>query len=119
MLPTFPSYFMPPCIIPWPLRSLCPGRLLGYSGNPAAKIKERRRKGTLVSPARGNEVVLLTKELLEGVVVYSGRGDSVGSLFVSIGREDTHPHDGAKFYREVRTTGWVVVRFIPHPTGLR
>lgn len=33
------------------------------------------------------------------------------------GREDTH--DNAGYHREVRTTGWVVVRFVPHPTGVR
>ncbi|EKC99916.1 hypothetical protein A1Q2_05793 [Trichosporon asahii var. asahii CBS 8904] len=84
----------------------------------AQPIKERRRKGSLIPPARGNEVVLMTKELLEGVVVRPGRGDGgVGAVFVSIGREDTH--DNAGYHREVRTTGWVVVRFVPHPTGVR
>lgn len=33
------------------------------------------------------------------------------------GREDTHDNTG--YHREVRTTGWVVVRFVPHPTGVR
>lgn len=31
------------------------------------------------------------------------------------GREDSEVSP----YKEVRTTGWVVVRFIPHPTGIR
>lgn len=31
------------------------------------------------------------------------------------GRDDA----GDQSHREVRTTGWVVVRFVPHPTGLR
>ncbi|RSH78164.1 uncharacterized protein EHS24_002623 [Apiotrichum porosum] len=117
-VPSLPTRLIPPCLLPWPFRGLCPSRLLGYSGVPTAKIKERRRKGTLASPARGNEVVLLTKELVEGATVLPGRGDhTVGAAFVSIGREDEDM--GSRFYHEVKTTGWVVVRFIPHPTGIR
>lgn len=117
-VPSLPTRLIPPCLLPWPFRGLCPSRLLGYSGVPTAKIKERRRKGTLASPARGNEVVLLTKELVEGATVSPGRGDhTVGAAFVSIGREDEDM--GSRFYHEVKTTGWVVVRFIPHPTGIR
>ncbi|GMK57219.1 hypothetical protein CspeluHIS016_0400530 [Cutaneotrichosporon spelunceum] len=120
-VPTIPTWFLPPCVIPWPFRSLCPSRLFGYAGVPDARIKERRRRGSLVSPARGNEVVLLTKELIEGTVINPVRGDlAIGSAFVSIGREDTNSEaSDARYHREVRTTGWVVVRFIPHPTGLR
>lgn len=143
-LPPYPASLLPPCIIPWPFRFLCPSRIFGYVSVPNAKIKERRRKGSLMPPARGNEVVLMTKELLEGVVVRPGRGDGgIGAVFVSIGeslstpgedgatllqlrslkdkltsgREDTH--DNIAYHREVRTTGWVVVRFVPHPTGVR
>lgn len=99
---------------------------------PDARIKERRRRGTLVSPARGKEVVLLTKELLEQVTIAPGRGDtSIGAAFVSIGgwqnddvklnagRDDSGDEGHQSGSREVRTTGWVVVRFIPHPTGIR
>ncbi|BEI89145.1 uncharacterized protein CcaverHIS019_0205070 [Cutaneotrichosporon cavernicola] len=120
-LPSIPTWYIPPCVIPWPFRSFCPSRVFGYAGVPDARIKERRRRGSLVSPARGNEVVLLTKELIEGTVINPGRGDlAIGSAFVSIGRDDTNLEaPGARYHREVRTTGWVVVRFVPHPTGLR
>ncbi|WOO85581.1 uncharacterized protein LOC62_07G009082 [Vanrija pseudolonga] len=119
-LPSFPTYLLPPCIIPWPFRGLCPSRILGYADTPNAKIKERRRRSS--SPANGKEVVLLTKELVDAVVINPGRGDlTIGSAFVSIGREDTSPESdqASRYYREVRTTGWVVVRFVPHPTGIR
>ncbi|KAL1405431.1 hypothetical protein Q8F55_009062 [Vanrija albida] len=119
-LPSFPTYLLPPCIIPWPFRGLCPSRILGYADTPNAKIKERRRRSS--SPANGKEVVLLTKELVDAVTINPGRGDlSIGSAFVSIGREDTSPESdqASRYYREVRTTGWVVVRFVPHPTGIR
>lgn len=82
--PSFPTYLLPPCIIPWPFRGLCPSRILGYADTPNAKIKERRRRSS--SPANGKEVVLLTKELVDAVVINPGRGDlTVGSAFVSIG----------------------------------
>ncbi|TXT03842.1 hypothetical protein VHUM_04363 [Vanrija humicola] len=120
-LPSFPTYLLPPCIIPWPFRGLCPSRILGYADTPKAKIKERRRRSS--SPANGKEVVLLTKELVDAIIINSpGRSDlTVGSAFVSIGREDTSPESdqASRYYREVRTTGWVVVRFVPHPTGIR
>lgn len=85
-LPPYPAALLPPCIIPWPFRFLCPSRVFGYAAVPHARIKERRRKGSLMPPARGSEVVLMTKELLEGVVLRPGRGDAgVGAVFVSIG----------------------------------
>ena len=39
-----------------------------------------------------------------------------------IGREDSFNHgtgETCKSPKEIRTTGWVVVRFIPRPTGIR
>lgn len=85
-LANFPTWLLPPCIVPWPFRFLCPSRIFGYAGVPDARIKERRRRGTMMSPARGKEVVLLTKELLEQVTITPARGQfAIGSAFVSIG----------------------------------
>ncbi|ORY34045.1 hypothetical protein BCR39DRAFT_518237 [Naematelia encephala] len=124
-LPSIPTSLIPPCVIPWPFRSLCPSRLLGYDGRPNSKIRERRKRGGFASPAHGKDVVLLRKELMEAVLLNPGRGGDaqIGSAFVSIGREDSFgENDGAQCdvkTREVRTTGWVVVRFVPRPTGIR
>lgn len=90
-LPSLPLHLLPPCVLPWPFRPLCPSRLLGYGGSRASrsKIRERRAKGRLASPASGKDVVLMTKELMEGIVVKPGRSipDAViGSAFVSIGQ---------------------------------
>lgn len=42
-----------------------------------------------------------------------GKKGTVGAVQVSIGREDGNARG------EVKTTGWVVVKFTPRPTGLR
>ncbi|KAK1924178.1 hypothetical protein DB88DRAFT_270075 [Papiliotrema laurentii] len=121
----FPVHLLPPCIIPWPFRSLCPSRLLGYGKGPAKRVQNRRARG-FVSPASGRDVVLLRKELMEGVIVKPSRGGEVevGYAFVSVGREDSFAEDSDPAScksqpREVRTTGWVVVHFVPRPTGIR
>ena len=79
-LPSISSFLMPPCIIPWPFRGLCPSRLLGY-GEQSSSLARKKRRG-------GNDAVLLSKTLMEGVMVNpSLGGDTVlGSAFVSIGR---------------------------------
>ncbi|KAK8864363.1 hypothetical protein IAR55_001610 [Kwoniella newhampshirensis] len=122
-----PLQYLPPCIVPWPFQSLCPSRLLGYGGKPDSKIRERRIKGGFAGPGNRKDVVPLRKDLMEGVLLKSSHAPetTVGSAFVSIGREDSFGEtmDGGENckapLREVRTTGWVVVRFIPRPTGIR
>ena len=144
---------LPPCIIPWPFRSFCPSRLLGYERRPDIKIRERRTNSIFASPAQGN-VVPLSKELIQGITPKPTLGgETAGSVFVSIGesrsratqdpclkicskclvdywilsagREDSFSDavDGGPQCnvqpREVRTTGWVVVRFTPRPSGVR
>ncbi|WWC61813.1 uncharacterized protein I303_104398 [Kwoniella dejecticola CBS 10117] len=124
-LPVLPTSNLP-CIIPYPFRSLCPSRLLGYSV-PTAKIRERRAKGGFSSRERGKDVVPLKKDLMEGVILKPGRLPemTVGSGYVSIGREDLFEDRdsiGEKCKppsREVKTTGWVLVRLTPRPTGIR
>lgn len=61
--------------------------MLGYGGIADAKIKERRLHSMFSSPAQGKDVVLLRKELLDGVIVNPLRGGDgvIGSAFVSIG----------------------------------
>lgn len=49
----------------------------------------------------------------DGIVLRPHRGARVGGVGVKVGREDER---GGK---EVATTGWVVVRFKPRPTGIR
>lgn len=52
----------------------------------------------------------------KGIVMRpEGRGKKglVGAVQVSVGREDGNTRG------EVKTTGWVVVKFTPRPTGLR
>ena len=90
--------------------------------------------------------MLLKKDLLDGVVPRPARGElNLGSAFVTIGtsaipccfalaavtlgcnrtqlniigREDAFDPASTSGTREVKTTGWVVVRFIPRPTGIR
>lgn len=86
-VPSISTSYLPPCIIPWPFRSLCPSRLLDYGGKPDSKIRERRANAMFASPAQGKDVVLLRKELMEGVMLNPGRGGDavIGSAFVSIG----------------------------------
>nr|XP_031863226.1 uncharacterized protein CI109_001098 [Kwoniella shandongensis]KAA5530298.1 hypothetical protein CI109_001098 [Kwoniella shandongensis] len=120
-----PLQYLPPCIIPWPFRSFCPSRLLGYGGKPNSKIRERRIKGGFAGTGNRKDVVPLKKDLMEGVLLRSSHApeSNVGSAFVSIGREDTFGEESGEScktpIREVRTTGWVVVRFVPRPTGIR
>lgn len=85
-LPSFPTQLLPPCVLPWPFRSFCPSNVLGYAQKPANKVRQRRARG-FVSPAQGKHVVLLRKELMEGVIVKHARGGDaeIGSAFVSIG----------------------------------
>lgn len=85
-LPSIPTYLIPPCLIPWPFRSLCPSRLLGY--DTSSRLRDRRNRAGFSSPARGKDVVLLRKQLMEGVIMKPGRsGESqVGAVFVSIGK---------------------------------
>ncbi|ORX36695.1 hypothetical protein BD324DRAFT_461464 [Kockovaella imperatae] len=125
-LPSLPTHLLPPCIIPWPFRAFCPSRVLGYADESTRRIRRRRAKGSLGHPVGDKNVVLLRKNLMEGVVVNPGRArdTAVGSAFVSIGREDADTFDATAQQcqpqsREVRTTGWVVVRFTPRPTGVR
>jgi len=86
-LPSFPTYLLPPCVLPWPVRSLCPSRLLGYDDRTISTLKHRRRKGGFASPAKGKEVVLLKKELMDAVLLKPARGGEavVGAVYVSIG----------------------------------
>ncbi|KAK6910161.1 hypothetical protein I203_104193 [Kwoniella mangroviensis CBS 8507] len=124
-IPTLPTSYIP-CILPYPFRSFCPSRLLGYSV-PTRKIRERRAKGGFSSRERGKDVVPLKKDLMEGVILKPGKNTEmvIGSGFVSIGREDLFDErqDGDEKCkppsREVKTTGWVLIRLIPRPTGIR
>ncbi|WRT66302.1 uncharacterized protein IL334_003256 [Kwoniella shivajii] len=124
-IPALPTSYIP-CIIPYPFRSFCPSRLLGYA-QPNAKIRERRAKGGFSSRERGKEIVPLKKDLMEGVVIKPAKtpGLTIGSSFVSIGREDLFEDKSAggeqckSPSREVKTTGWVLIRLIPRPTGIR
>ncbi|KAK4687859.1 hypothetical protein P7C73_g2256, partial [Tremellales sp. Uapishka_1] len=123
---SIPSLHVPfvPCVIPYPFRGLCPSRLFGYS-QERTRLKKRAKNSPFASPAKGKDVVLLRTELMEGVILRPGSGGDavVGAAFVSIGREDSffdaQDEKCAVQPREVRTTGWVVVRFIPRPSGVR
>jgi hypothetical protein len=85
-IPSLPFDMLPPCLIPWPFRFLCPSRLLGYSGHPDSRIRERRAKGGFSGMAH-TRIVPLKKELMDGALMHPSRsGDGVvGSVFVSIG----------------------------------
>jgi hypothetical protein len=87
-LPSFPTYLLPPCVFPWPFRSFCPSRLLGYDDRSTSKLRQRRKRGGFQSPAKGKEVVLLKKELMEAVLLKPTRGGEavVGAVYVSIGK---------------------------------
>ncbi|OCF40340.1 hypothetical protein I317_05842 [Kwoniella heveanensis CBS 569] len=126
-LPVLPTSYLP-CVLPWPFRSFCPSRLLGYAPAPNSKIRERRLKGGYSSPSRGKDVVPLRKDLMEGVLIKPGRVPeaTIGSVFISIGREDlfedkeqNNDSQCKPPSREVKTTGWVVIRLVPRPTGIR
>jgi hypothetical protein len=86
-VPSIPN--LVPCLLPWPFRGLCPSRLLGYD-DPSRRRDAARRaraRGGVGSPVQGKEVVLLRKDLMEGVILNPGRVDgAVGSAFVSIGQ---------------------------------
>jgi hypothetical protein len=64
------------------------------------------------------DTFLLTRPMVsgrDGVVLRPRRGGDkvVGGVGVRVGRED------ARGGKEVSTTGWVIVRFTPRPTGVR
>jgi hypothetical protein len=84
--------------------------ILSRSGKKKRSSKASKDKFLLVRPMIDHEEGLVPRP--------SGRkvaGRIVGGVGVSIGRED-----GAGGYKgEVRTGGWVIVRFIPRATGLR
>ncbi|WVF71523.1 hypothetical protein IAT40_006330 [Kwoniella sp. CBS 6097] len=126
-IPVLPTSYLP-CVLPWPFRSFCPSRLLGYAPAPNSKIRERRLKGGYSSPSRGKDVVPLKKDLMEGVLIKPGRVPeaTIGSAFISIGREDLFENKEQNSdsqckppSREVKTTGWVVIKLVPRPTGIR
>jgi hypothetical protein len=60
---------------------------LGYDDRTTSKLRSRRRRGGFQSPAKGKEVVLLKKELMEAVLLKPARGGEaiVGAVYVSIG----------------------------------
>ncbi|ODO08845.1 hypothetical protein L198_00578 [Cryptococcus wingfieldii CBS 7118] len=121
-LPAFPTHLAPPCVIPWPFRSFCPSRLIGYGDTVDKKTRQRRLKAGFVGSARARNVVSLNKNLMEGVVLKPNgpHGPGVGSAFVSIGREDAFADGtGSLRGREIKTTGWIIVRLIPRPAGIR
>ncbi|EIW70677.1 hypothetical protein TREMEDRAFT_73537 [Tremella mesenterica DSM 1558] len=117
-LPPLPTHLLPPCVIPWPLRGLCPSRLFGYADPPPSSAVRRLHS----DPASVGAPVPLKKVLMEGVMIRPSLGGetSLGSAYISIGREDHFTEDSKSYQpKEVRTTGWVIVRFIPRPTGIR
>jgi len=61
---------------------------LGYDDRTLSTLKNRRRKGGSGSTAKGKEVVLLKKELMEAVLLKPARGGEavVGAVYVSIGK---------------------------------
>ncbi|WVQ72565.1 hypothetical protein IAR50_002123 [Cryptococcus sp. DSM 104548] len=121
-LPAFPTHLIPPCVIPWPFRSFCPSRLIGYGDTIDKKTYQRRLKAGFIGSARARDVVSLKKDLMEGVVLRPAGpyGPGVGTAFVSIGREDAFANDtGSLRGREIKTTGWIIVRLIPRPAGIR
>ncbi|KAE8537826.1 hypothetical protein D1P53_005883 [Cryptococcus gattii VGV] len=78
----------------------------------------------LLRPRKGpDELVPLRKDLMEGVFLKPSRTPEsvVGSVSLHIGREDSFVGDSESEGRlkEVKTTGWVLVRFIPRPSGIR
>ncbi|KIR55750.1 hypothetical protein I315_01631 [Cryptococcus gattii Ru294] len=121
-LPSLATRFIPPCIFPWPFRSFCPSRIIGY-GNPIErKVLQRRVNAGFLGPASTKNIVPLRKDLLEGVFLKPSRTPEsvVGSVSLQIGREDSFMGDSESEGRlkEVKTTGWVLVRFIPRPSGI-
>ncbi|KAI9639842.1 uncharacterized protein MKK02DRAFT_40169 [Dioszegia hungarica] len=116
-----------PCLIPYPFRFACPSRLLGRVSSGRISSRRRNRKSSTHPSShqfRAGDIVLLSKQLMEGVVLVPATGGNgvIGSAFVSIGREDTFTDSSEKCVtspREVRTTGWVSLRFTPRPTGIR
>lgn len=122
-LPSLATRFIPPCILPWPFRSFCPSKIIGYGDPVDQKVLQRRAKAGFLELASTKDIVPLRKDLMEGVLLKpsSAPESVIGSIFLSIGREDSFTGDteGESHSREVKTTGWVVVRFIPRPSGIR
>ncbi|OXG54870.1 hypothetical protein J010_00202 [Cryptococcus neoformans] len=122
-LPSLSTRFIPPCVLPWPFRSFCPSKIIGYGDPVNQKVLQRRAKAGFSGPASTKDIVPLRKDLMEGVLLKPSRVSEsvIGSIFLSIGREDFFMGDfeGESHSREVKTTGWVVVRFIPRPSGIR
>jgi hypothetical protein len=84
--------------------------ILDRSGKKKRSGKLGKDKFLLVRPMVDHEEGLVPRPSGGKVV-----GRVVGGVGVSIGRED-----GAGGVKgEVRTSGWVIVRFIPRATGLR
>lgn len=84
---------------------------------------QRRVNAGFLGPASTKNVVPLKKDLMEGVFLKPSRTPEsvVGSVSLHIGREDSFMGDSESEGRlkEVKTTGWVLVRFIPRPSGVR
>lgn len=78
-------------------------------------------EAVLVRPSRGGEAVVgeafvsigkqYSQSLVKDMANEVGREDAV--------RAGTDPEKCSSLSKEVRTTGWVIVRFIPRPTGIR
>ncbi|WVN88271.1 uncharacterized protein L203_103473 [Cryptococcus depauperatus CBS 7841] len=122
-IPSLLAQFLPPCVIPWPFRSLCPSRLLGSGRKQYQKVQQRRAKAGFMNSPLIRNIVPIKKDLMEGVILKPSQssGSVVGSAFLSVGREDAFENSYTLDGRimEIRTTGWVVVRFIPRPGGIR
>nr|ODN97664.1 hypothetical protein L204_03086 [Cryptococcus depauperatus CBS 7855] len=122
-IPSLLAQFLPPCVIPWPFRSLCPSRLLGSGRKQYQKVQQRRAKAGFMNSPLIRNIVPIKKDLMEGVILKPSQssGSVVGSAFLSVGREDAFENSYTLDGRimEIRTTGWVVVRFIPRPAGIR
>lgn len=75
-----------PCVIPYPFRFLCPSRILGYGSTRYSRHTARRSRSSPGRSLRLQDVVLMEKDLMEGVVLKPSGGPHVGSVFVSIGQ---------------------------------
>lgn len=100
------------------LPSLNPFKLLCSSTDNRLQHRPRERAA--------KDTYLLTRPMItgerDGLVIRPRRGGDrvVGGVKVSIGREDGFGGvAGSGSGKEVMTTGWVVVRFIERPRGVR
>lgn len=84
---------------------------------------QRRVNAGFLGPASTKNIVPLRKDLIEGVFLKPSRAPEsvVGSVSLNIGREDSFmgDYESESRSKEVKTTGWVLVRFIPRPSGIR